>query len=70
MLRGELSHASTKSESRYRDDNALRPIVVAISCICFLLCGHLQIYGFTNEQGKQESIEKNIEKNTAILKRR
>lgn len=67
MLRGELSHASTKSESRYRDDNELRPFVVAISCICFLLCGHLQIYGFTSEQGKQECIEKNIAKYTAIL---
>lgn len=67
MLRGELSHASSKSEDRYRNDNELRPFVVAISCICFLLCGHLQIYGFTNEQGKQESIERNIAKYTAIL---
>ena len=67
MLRGELSHASTKSEGRYRDDNELRPFVVAISCICFLLCGHLQIYGFTNEQGKQESIERNIAKYSEML---
>ena len=35
MLRGELSHASTKSEGRYRDGNELRPFVVTISCICF-----------------------------------
>lgn len=67
MLRGELSHASTKSEGRYRDDNELRPFVVAICCICFLLCGHLQIYGFTNEQGKQESIERNIAKYSEML---
>ena len=67
MLRGELSHASTKSESRYRDDNELRPYVVAISCICFLLCGHLQIYGFTSEKNKQELIDNNIAKYNFIL---
>ena len=67
MLRGELSHASRKSESRYRDDNELRPFVVAISTICFLICGHLQIYGFTSEQGKQELIEKHIAKYRAML---
>lgn len=67
MLRGELSHASTKSESRYRDDNELRPYVFAISCICFLLCGHLQIYGFTSEKNKQELIDKNIAKYNFIL---
>ena len=69
MLRGELSHASTKSESRYRDDNELRPFVVAISCICFLLCGHLQIYGFTSEKSKLEMIDKNIAKYSAMLER-
>lgn len=68
MLRGELSHASTKSESRYRDDMELRPFAVAISCICFLVCGHLQIYGFTSERSKNELIEKNIEKFSAMLK--
>lgn len=68
-LRGELSHASAKSQSKYRDDNELRPFVVAISCICFLLCGHLQIYGFTDEKGKNELIEKSIEKYSTILKR-
>lgn len=68
MLRGELSHASTKSESRYRDDNELRPFAVAISCICYLVCGHLQIYGFTSETSKHELIEKNIEKFSTILK--
>ena len=69
MLRGELSHASTKSESRYRDDNELRPFVLAISCICFLLCGHLQIYGFTSEKSKLEMIDKNIAKYSAMLER-
>lgn len=68
MMRGELSHASTKSESRYRDDNELRPFAVAISCICFLVCGHLQIYGFTSEKSKKELIEKNIEKYSKMLK--
>ena len=67
MLRGELSHASSKSESIYRDDNELRPFVVAISCVCFLVCGHLQIYGFTSESSKKELIEKNIEKYRAML---
>lgn len=62
MLRGELSHASSKSEKRYRDDNELRPWVVVISTICFLLCGHLQIYGFTSESSQKELIEKNIVK--------
>lgn len=68
MLRGELSHASTKSESKYRDDNELRPFAVAISCICYLVCGHLQIYGFTSENNKQELIENNIKKYNEILK--
>lgn len=62
MLRGELSHASTKSVQRYRDDNELRNWVVVISTICFLVCGHLQIYGFTNEESKKKFIEKNIER--------
>lgn len=62
MLRGELSHASKKSEKRYRDDNDLRPWVVVISTICFLVCGHLQIYGFTSEASKKNIIEKDIEK--------
>ena len=61
-LRGELSHASKKSEKRYRDDNDLRPWVVVISTICFLVCGHLQIYGFTSEASKKNIIEKDIEK--------
>lgn len=67
-IRGELSHASLKSEKKYRDDNELRPLVVAISTICFLVCGHLQIYGFTSESIKNELIEKNIEKYSAMLK--
>lgn len=69
MLRGELSHASTKSESRYRDDNELRPYVIAISTICYLVCGHLQIYGFTSEENKQIIIDKNISKFSAILEK-
>lgn len=67
MLRGELSHASTKSERTYRDDNELRPFVVAISTICFLVCGHLQIYGFIRENDKLKDIDKNIEKYRAML---
>ena len=70
MLRGELSHASKKSESTYRDDIELRPYVVAISCVCFLVCGHLQIYGFTSESSKKELIEKNIEKYSTLLNSR
>ena len=66
-LRGELSHASSISEQRYRDDNELRPWVVVISTICYLLCGHLQIYGFTSEEVKNESIEKNIAKYSVEL---
>lgn len=68
MLRGELSHASKKSEKRYRDDNDLRPWVVVISTICFLVCGHLQIYGFTSEASKKSIIEKDIEKFETIFK--
>lgn len=67
MLRGELSHASSKSEKRYRDDNELRPWVVVISTICFLLCGHLQIYGFTNDETKKQLIENNIETFGAVF---
>lgn len=67
MMRGELSHASHKSEKRYRDDIELRPFVVAISTICFLICGHLQIYAFTNVDRKNEIIENNIAKFTAML---
>ena len=67
MLRGELSHASTKSEKTYRNDNELRPFVVAISTICFLVCGHLQIYGFTKESDKLKDIDISIEKYRAML---
>lgn len=66
-LRGELSHASSKSQMRYRDDEELRPFVVVISTICFLLCGHLQIYGFTSEVSKKELIAQNIAKFSAML---
>lgn len=66
-LRGELSHASSKSETRYRNDEVLRPFVVAISTICFLLCGHLQIYSFTSEVRKKELIAQNITKLSAML---
>lgn len=70
MLRGELSHASKKSERRYRDDTELRPWVVVISTICYLVCGHLQIYGFTNEESKKKFIENNIEKFGAIFEQK
>lgn len=70
VLRGELSHASTKSESRYRDDKILLPFVAAISTICYLVCGHLQIYGFTSDSGKNELIEQNIKKYSAMLKQK
>lgn len=66
-LRGELSHASSKSQTKYRNDEELRPFVVAISTICFLLCGHLQIYGFTSETSKQELIAQKLVKTNAIF---
>ena len=56
-LRGELFHASSKSEKRYRDDTELRPLVVAISTICFMVCGHLQIFGFTGEKQKENVLD-------------
>lgn len=59
-LRGELFHASKKSEKRYRDDNELRPLVVTISTICFLVCGHLQIFGFTSEKQKEIELDKRL----------
>jgi len=70
MLRGELSHASTKSEKTYRDDNELRPFVVVICTICFLVCGHLQIYGFTRDDQRQKDLEENIVKYRVILNTR
>lgn len=66
-IRGELAHASVKSEKRYRNDVELRPLVVAISTICFLVCGHLQIYGFTNETVKNDILDKSIEKFAIML---
>ena len=67
-IRGELAHASVKSEKRYRDDNELRSLVVATSTICYLVCGHLQIYGFTNEQTKNDILNKSIGHFSALLK--
>ena len=52
--RGELSHASTKSEKHYRKDEVLKPLVVVISTICFLACGNLQISMFMDEKQKEE----------------
>lgn len=56
-LRGELFHASSKSEKRFCDDSELRPLVVAVNTICNLVCGYLQIFGFTGEKQKNEILD-------------
>lgn len=60
--RGILSHASPFSKKYLLSDNKLRPLVILISLICFLLCGNIQIYCCSNEEDKDRLIEKSIEK--------
>ncbi len=52
--RGDLSHATKKSEKHYRKDADLRPLAVVISTICFLVCGNFQISEFMDEKQKEE----------------
>ena len=60
--RGILSHASPFSKKYLLSDNKLRPLVILISLICFLLCGNIQIYCCSNEEDKDRLIGESVEK--------
>lgn len=60
QFRGLLSHASENSKCYLLDGERLRPLTLYISLVCFFLCGYIQVYCFSSEEGKYRMINERI----------
>lgn len=59
--RGLLSHASSRSKQYLFNDHKLRPLAFIISMVCFWVCGYIQVYCCSSEEGKIKLMDERIE---------